>query len=245
MENQLLLISTLISSMNTSRCNHRKFSSLYLMVVSLLLATAGCNGDRNETWHCYDTKGLPVEGVLIVCDHGLANYKKRAFTHRFSDANGKIVLDLDEDTPGELNRGYSCIYSAKLRSGAVGMGKRWHSGEPIPDEAVYFDEWNNIIYIRSGVDDPVVWHRILVTLVEMDRPMVKYKSDLVVPGMAKLEKTLTPLILRDRTLFLKEYGECLVPKSYIESAFLQYSYPDIDKKKNSAVKFKDITLSLQ
>jgi len=230
--------------MNTSHFDLKTFFTLYLLAVSLLLTTAGCNRDRKETWHCYDTKGHPIEGVLIVCDYGLSNYKKRAFNHRFSDATGKIVLDLDEDTPGELNRGYSCIYSAKLRSGDVGIGKRWHSGEPIPDEAVYFDEWNNKIYIKSGLDDPVRWHRILTTLIGIDKPMVNHKSDLIVPGMTKLEKTLTPIISRDRALFLKEYGERVVPRSYIESAFLQNYYPDLWKETNSVKTFNDITLSL-
>jgi len=216
-----------------------------LLALALIVSTTGCNATPNETWHCYDTQGHPVEGVLIVCDYGLASYGKRAFNHRFSNADGKIVLDFDKDTPRELNRGYSCIYSAKLRSGAVGIGKRWHNGEPIPDEAVYFDEWNNKIYIRSGVDDPVVWHRILLKLIEMDRPMVTHKADLVVPGMAKLEKALTLVILRDRASFLKEYGERLVPISYIESSYLKVFFPDIRKQKTTDIKFKDITLPIQ
>ena len=217
---------------------------LGFLALGLLLGTAGCYTTRDVTWHCYDEKGQPVEGVLIVCHYGLANYGKRAVTHRFSDAQGKVILDFDDDTPHELLRGYDCIYSSKLCSGSVDIGERWHQGAPIPDSAVYFDEYNYNIYIKSGEGNPVFWHSALNALIDEYRNKNIRKAGLNAPGVVKLEATLSVLVPRERVLFLAKYGEQLVPGDYIKNGSVGSYFPEIFHGDGSRLKFKDVTLAL-
>jgi|LNAP01.1.fsa_nt_gb hypothetical protein len=220
----------------------KKSAIIGLFVISLSLT--GCYKTRDVTWHCYDEKGKPVEGVLIVCNYGLANYGKRAVNHRFSDAQGKVVLDFDEDTPRELMRGYDCIYSAKLRSGSVDIGERWHRGAPIPESAVYFDEYNYNIYIKSGDNNPVFWHSALNSLIDEYRNHNVRKAGSDAPGVAKIDIMFSILVPRERALFLAKYGDQLVPSVYIKTGSVGSYFPDIFQRDTSRLKFKDVTLPL-
>lgn len=209
--------------------------SISLLVVALVAWIFLGHQPEDETWHCYDTQGHPAEGVLIVCHYGLAGSNRSGVNFRFSDAEGKIIFDLDDDTPDGLMRGYSCIYSPKLRSGAVGQGERWHEGQPIPNEAVYFDEWNNKIHLQSGVDDPLIWHNALGHLI------CAYGGARRNPhGGAKVDAELAGLVFRERALFLEKYGEQVVPLSYLKTGTFRnfYSYA---RKADAGSKFKDIT----
>jgi len=210
-----------------------------LLALALIVGITGCNGTPNETWHCYDTQGHPAEGILIVCFYGLANYKQSGVNCRFSDATGKITLDLDKDTPHGLQRGYDCIYSAKLRSGAAGLGERWHDGQPVPDTAVYFDERNNKIFLKSGVDDPLIWHAALNNLISSYNRLRKFTN-----GGMKVNETLSTMVPRERTLFLDKYGELAVPLDYLNSASVKSYYSYLAKSNNATKTFRDITLPL-
>ncbi len=223
------------------RCKPKAPFVICLLAISLLAAITGCNRTKNETWYCYDTHGHPVEGVVISCDYGLAGYDKTGVNGRFSDSTGKIVLDLDDDTPAGLMRGFSCIYSAKLRSGAVGMGDRWHEGQPIPETAVYFDEWNNKIYLRSGFDDPLAWALAVNGL--MNAYGNAFFSAGAVPGAAKLEKELESLARREREQFIALHGEKTVPVDEINRRRLQGHFK-LPRKDNPDLKFKDIMVPL-
>ena len=219
--------------------------ALNLLAIALCIGTTACNSTDNKTWHCYDRQGNPAEGVVILCHWGLANYDKHGVTCRMSDANGKIVLDGDADTPFGLSRGDACIYSSKLRSGSVGMGKRWHETEPeheiqpIPDTAVYFDEWNNKIYLKSGVDDPVIWHNALNHLISSYGRLRGAPN-----GGAKLNAMLSGIVPHERALFLEKYGERIVPSDYLKTASVNNFFGGSSKRTNSGIKFKDITLPL-
>lgn len=208
-------------------------------VFALFLAISGCNGTPDETWYCYDTSGHPVGGVLIVCFYGLPSYNKSAVNFRFADPSGKIVLDLDKDNPNRsLRRAYQCIYSRQLRNGDVELGERWHEGQPIPPGPVYFDEWNNKIYIAPGGDDPQTWHAaldILITSYSMKRDPV---------GGPKLGKELYPFIAREREEFLEKYGEATVPPAYLKSIGFRNHHKNLDASPRENLKFKNITLDL-
>lgn len=239
MENFLLLMPTRHHPMITFLRNPWKPFILSPLVLAMLMGVSGCKQTRDETWYCYDTQGHPVEGVLIVCRYSLANSGRAAINHRFSDGTGKIVIDLDEDTPDGLQRGYSCIYSPKLKSGDAGLGGRWHKGLPIPDKAVYFDEWNNKIYLKRGVDDPLIWHNALCVLIS------SYSGLRGNPyGGAKLDAKLSVLVPRERALFLEKYGEQVVPLDYLKRGSFSAYYPNLDKSYTAGLKFKDITLPL-
>lgn len=179
---------------------------------------------------------------MIVCHYGLAGHDKTGMNCRFSDASGRVLFGLDDDTPDGLIRGYSCIYSSKLRSGAVGMGERWHEGEPIPDSAVYFDEWNNKIYLRSGIDDPVVWADAVNHLTSAYGNA--FFTAGAVPGAAKLEKELEVLAPRERELFIEQYGEEPVPVDEIRRRKLQGHF-ELPRKDTPELKFKDIIVPLR
>ncbi|MEO8615858.1 MAG: hypothetical protein ABI600_12015 [Luteolibacter sp.] len=212
-------------------------SALHLLALALLTGITGCERPEKETWYCYDALGHPLEGVVIACNYGLPNYDKSGMNCRFSDASGRIVLDLDKDIPNGLRRGFSCIYSAKLRSGNVGMGERWHGGEPIPDTAVYFDEWNNKIYLKNGFDDPVAW------AVAVNGLTAAYGNAFFtageVPGAVKMEKALEKLAPRERDLFIAQYGELEVPWDEIKRRRLQGHFKT-PRKDAAGMKFKDI-----
>jgi len=210
-----------------------------MQAIALIIGTTSCAISSSETWHCYDTKGNPAEGVLIVCHYGLSNYDKTGVNCRFSDAKGKIVLDLDADTPLGLERGYSCIYSSKLRSGCADQGTRWHEGETIPKDAVYFDEWNNKIYMKSGIDNPVIWHNALNALIHAYED-----SRRAVNGGRNLNAQISQIVLMERALFIKKYGENEVPIGYLKTDGLVY-FPTLQKNYKSGLKFKDITLPIQ
>ena len=208
--------------------------ALNLLVLALF---AGCNSPKNETWYCYDTHGHPLPDVVIACHYGLAGYDKTGMNCRFSDSSGRIVLDLDDDIPSGLMRGFSCIYSAKLRSGDVGLGKRWHEGEPIPETAVYFDEWNNKIYLKSGFDDQVAWAVAVNSLTNAyGNAFFRAGKE---PGSAKMEKALEKLVPRERELFLAQYGEEAVPVYEIKRRKLQGHF-DFPRKDTADLKFKDV-----
>lgn len=222
--------------------------ALGVLALGLLLGATGCYSIRNETWHCYDDKGQPVEGVLIICNYGLANYGKRAVNHRFSDAQGRIILDFDEDTPRELMRGYDYIYSSKLRSGSVGIGERWHQGAPIPGRAVYFDEYNNNIYIKGGASDPLIWGGALNGVLSA-YSWAFHSAGYVpgrdaVPGLAKLKESLEVLAPRERALFLAQYGEKTVPVNEINQRGLRGYFVNLPDRDNPNLKFKDIIIQL-
>ena len=228
--------------MDQSRYKRKVPLVIYLLALALIAGITGCNRTKNETWYCYDTQGHPLEGVVIACHYGLAGYDKTGENCRFSDSSGKIVLDLDNDIPDGLNRGFSCIYSAKLRSGDVGMGERWHKGEPIPETAVYFDEWNNKIYLRSGFDDPVAWAVAVNSLTNAYRSA--FFSAGKVPGTAKLEKDLEMLALRERERFIALHGEETVPVDEIKRRGL-HGHFELPRKDNPDLKFKDIMVPLR
>ena len=223
----------------------KNIKSKISVFIALCIGTTACNSTDNKTWHCYDRQGNPAEGVVIISRWGLPECNKSGVTCRISDANGKIVLDLDADTPPGLDRGDECIYSSKLRCGSVGMGKRWHETEPgheiqpIPDTPVYFDEWNNKIYLKSGVNDPVIWHNAL------NHFILSYSASRNHPnGGAKLNAYLSVLVSRERALFLEKYGEQIVPQNYnytvsLDTLVTRYSY--LSKRNNANLKFKDIT----
>ena len=151
-------------------------------------------GDQppDETWYCYDTSGHPVGGVLIVCDYGLAGSNDHSVNFRFADASGKIVLGLDPETLRGLGRSYICVYSRQLRNGDSGLGQRWHVGQPIPAGPVYFDEWNNKIYITPAGNDRQAWHTAIGNL----DYALSYRRYPV--GGAKLDKELSPFLARER-----------------------------------------------
>ena len=224
----------------------KKSAIIVLFTISLLLT--GCYSTRNETWHCYDEKGQPVVGVLIVCNYGLANYGKRAVNHRFTDAQGHVVLDFDADTPRELMRGYNCIYSAKLRSGAAGIGERWHQGAPIPKAPVYFDEYNNNIYIKDGANDPLIWgaaiNQVLSAYSRAVGAGVYISGRERVPGMAKLEEALAMLAPKERALFLAQYGENAVPFNEINQRGLRGYFWNFPYDSAPNLRFKDIIVQL-
>lgn len=214
--------------------------ALSLLALVLIVGVTACKQTQDETWYCYDTQGHPVESVLIVCRYSLANSGRAAINHRFSNATGMIVIDLDDDTPDGLIRGYSCIYSAKLKSGDTGLGERWHKGQPVPDTAVYFDEWNNKIYLKSGIDDPLIWHSALTTLISSYSELRRNPY-----GGAKLNAELSALVSQERALFLEKYGDLTVPLDYLDTGWVFRShYPNIDRSYNAGLKFKDITLPL-
>lgn len=210
--------------------------ALSLLALALLVGATGCKRTRDETWYCYDREGTPVEGAIVICHYNLAGSGQAAVNYRISDAKGKIFLDLDGDTPDGLIRGFSCIYSPKLRSS--GPGERWHVDQPVPDTTAYFDEWNNKIYLKSGVGDPLIWHEALNDLIS------SYFTNMRGNGGAKLQRDLGSVVARERSLFLEEYGEQVVPPAYLENAAVNAFYPYISRKKNAGLKFKDITLAV-
>lgn len=210
-----------------------------LLAVALLTGVAGCKQTKDETWHIYDRNGKPVPDAIVICSYTLANSGKGAVNYRIGKPTGEILLDLDEDTPDGLDRGYSCVYSPRLRNGDTGLGQRWHEGEPIPDGSVYFDEWNHKIRIKSGVEDPLIWHHALNSLI------AGYFNNICNDkGGAKLRKELGPIVSRERSLFLEKYGEELVPAAYLDKTAVNAYYPSVFKKKNTGLKFKDITLQI-
>lgn len=227
---------------------YRKFLILFtlsLLAIGLIVWIVNrYNRHQEDTWYCYNTQGQPAEGVMIVCRYGLANYPKVALTHRFSDAKGKIVLDLDWDTPSGLIRGITCIYSSKLRSGCPGEGERWHKGRPAPDTAVYFDEWNNKLFIKSGDDDPTIWHPALNAIIETYQNMIMHKSSKGIPGKIKLEKALSALVPNERKSFLEKYGDEKSPMDYVNTGNVLHYFPRAAKNPNSNLLFKDITLEI-
>ena len=224
----------------------KKSAIIILFTISLLFT--GCYSTRNATWHCYDEKGRPVEGVLIICNYGLAGYAKRAVNHRFTDANGQVLLDFDEDTPRELMRGFDCIYSAKLRSGDSGIGARWHQGAPIPNAPVYFDEYNNNIYIKDGTGDPLIWggaiNQILHEYSRTVGARIYSHGKESAPGMAKLEKTLAIIAPEERALFLAKYSEKSVPVFELYQRGLQGYFVDFTSNSAPGLRFKDIIFEL-
>lgn len=210
--------------------------TLNLLTVALLMGATSCKQTRDETWYCYDRNSKPVEGVIVICHYNLANSGKSATTYRLSDATGKIFFDFDEDPPDGLIRGYSCIYSPRLRSGAGDLGERWHDGQPIPNDPVYFDEWNNKIYIKSGTGEPLIWHDALNALISAYFTNMHDNND-----GAKLKRELGPSVSHERSLFLEEYGERLVPLAYLDTAAIRAYYPFVAERKNTGLRFKDIT----
>ena len=211
--------------------------ALSLLALALLVGATGCRRTRDETWYCYDREGKPVEDAIVICTYTLAGSGQSAVNYRISDAKGKIFLNLDDDTPDGLIRGFSCIYSPKLRNS--GPGERWHVDQPVPDTSAYFDEWNNKIYLKSGVGDPLIWHEALNDLISA------YSTHNDDPnGGAKLDRDLGSIVFHERSLFLEEYGEQVVPPVYLENAAVNSFYPYISKRKNANLKFKDITLDL-
>jgi hypothetical protein len=210
--------------------------TLSLLALALIVGATGCKATRDEKWHCYDREGKPIEGAIVICSYNLAGSGQTAVNYRISDAKGKIFLDLDEDTPDGLIRDFS-IYSPELRSG--GPGERWHKDQPIPDTTAYFDEWNNKIYLKSGVRDPLIWHEALNNLISSFFTNMRDNN-----GGAKLQRELGPVVARERSLFLEQYGEQVVSPAYLENAAVNAFYPYISKQKSAGLKFKDITLSI-
>ena len=218
-------------------------TSLALTLLTLLFGISGCDGTRgetkNETWYCYDTSGHPVGGVLILCFYGFPSSNKSAVNFRFGDASGKVVLDLDEDNPNRgLMRAYQCIYSRQLRNGDAELGERWHEGQPIPPGPVYFDEWNNKIYIAPGGDDPQTWHAALDILI------ISYSSKSEPNGGPKLGRELHPFIARERQEFLEKYGETSVPPAYLKTIRFRTYHKNLKALPGDTLKFKNITLEL-
>lgn len=84
------------------------------MLPLFILASSSCNSTPNETWHCYDSKGRPAADVLFICSYDLAADYRNGVNYRFSDSSGRVVLNLDSDTPRNLNRSDACIYSARV-----------------------------------------------------------------------------------------------------------------------------------
>ncbi len=239
MENFLILVLT-HHSMITSLHKPWIRCALKLLTPVLLIAASGCKQTKDDTWYCYDRKGKPVEGVLIICRYSLANSGRAAINHRFSNATGMILINLDDDTPDGLIRGYSCIYSANLKSGDIGLGERWHEGQPVPAMPVYFDEWNKKIYLKSGIDDPVIWHSALTSLISSYSELIGNTN-----GGAKLNAELSSLVSQERALFLERYGEQVVPLEYLKTGWIfRVHYLNIDKSRSDGLKFKDITLPL-
>ena len=118
------------------------------------------------------------------------------------------------------------------------MGERWHAGQPIPPGPVYFDEWNNKIYIAPGGDDPQTWHAALDILITS----YSIKSDPV--GGPKLGKELHPFIARERQEFLEKYGETPVPPAYPKTIGFRNHHENLKALAIDNLKFKDITLDL-
>ena len=222
-------------------CHWGRFA-LKLLALALLAGITGCNRTKNEIWYCYDSQGHPLEGVLIACHYGLAGSDKTGMNCRFSDSSGKIVLDVDGDIPDGLLRGFSCIYSAKLRSGALGMGERWHKGEPIPETAVYFDEWNNKIYLKDGADDPVAWAVAINGLINAYGNAFFVAGE--VPGAANMENALEKLVPRERDLFIDRYGNEPVPWDEIKRRGL-HGHFDARRTEPAEMKFKALIIPLR
>jgi len=223
------------------------FESRAFMCFSMvgLLLGAGCNLiTPNETWYCYDEQGQPVEGVIIVCRYGLANYAKRGVGYGISDAQGKVTFVADDAMPGGLERGYDRVYSAKLQSGDAGMGERWHNGAPIPEDPVYFDEYTNKIYIKNGVGNPAMWNAAINGLIDAYRNVGGGKMAMYGPGAGKLWTALSTLVPAERDAFLKKYGELPVPVKYLKSNRLHAAFPFADMQVNQGLRFKDVTLAL-
>jgi hypothetical protein len=238
MENLFFLVLTHHSMITLQHKNLIQFS-LGLVVLALLVGTTACNRSPNETWHCYDRENNPVEGVVVICRYSLANSGKTAVNCRVSDATGRLDLDLDDDTPVGLIRGFNCIYSPALHNGDVGLGERWREGKQVPDVAVYFDELNNNIYLKSAAEDPVIWHAALVEFIGSYTMSRGFNN-----GGIKLNKELSTIVSQERTLFLKKYGEQQVPPDYLENgSFRRYrDFRDLVHQKDVILKFKDITL---
>lgn len=119
------------------------------------------------------------------------------------------------------------------------MGESWHEGQPIPDEAVYYDEWNNNIYLKSGFDDPVIWHAALETLIATYSTLRNFPN-----GGAKLDSQISAMISQERALFLGKYGEQVVSIDYLKKGAFRNYHDDLPREKNVILKFKDITLPL-
>jgi len=217
----------------------RTWMAYLLPFLFLAFAASGCNGTPDETWHCYDTAGNPAAGVLVLCSYGLPSHNKSAVNFRFADASGKLFLDLDKDNPHRgLRRAYICTYSRQLRNGGGEIGERWHEGEPVPTGPVYFDEWNNRIYIAPGGDNPRAWHASLDILITS----YSQKSDPV--GGPRLGKELYPFIAREREDFLTKYGETPVPPEYLKTIGFRLYHKNLAALPQQNLKFKDITLEL-
>lgn len=218
---------------------------LPVMIVLGFSGVSGCNYVPNETWHCYDETGRPVEGVLIVCHYGLANYKVRAVGYRFSDAQGMIYFDRDGGTiPGELIRGYACVYSPLLRNGGAGIGDRWHEGRPVPSVPVYFDEWRHEIHIRNAMQDPCAWNSAVNTLISVCGNVKRREYAMFGPGIDALEAAILPFAQKERDLFIKQYGDVLVPGEYIKKGNIGVFFPNFSGEDSVVLRFRDITLSM-
>ena len=176
----------------------------------------GCKNPPNETWYCYDTSGRPVGGALILYDYGLPSYAHTGKYFRFANVSGKVVLDVDNDELGQgLSRGNKSLYSRQLKNGGVGLGVRWHEGQPIPKVPVYFDEWNNKIYIAPN-DDPQVCHAALDLLMTCSSQTADPAGD------PKPAIELNTFAAREREDFLQKYGETIVPPEYLESIRIKF-----------------------
>lgn len=148
------------------------------------------------------------------------------------------MLDVNNDDLGHgLNRGNMSVYSRQLKNGDIGLGERWHEGQPIPKAPVYFDEWNNKISMAPN-DDPQVWHAAL------DLLMTCSSRTADPAGEPKLAKELYSFTVRDREDFLQKHGETPGLPEYLDSIGFKLYHKNLASLPRDNLKFKDITLEL-
>ena len=206
----------------------------------LLPWISGCDQNDTDHWKTYDASGHPVGGVLILCSYGLPSSDKAGVNYRFSDASGKVVLDLDKDIPRGLDQAHVCVYSRELKNGDLGLGERWHDGQPVPATPAYFDEWNNKIFIsRTAEDDASARHAALEILIAKYSVLRRFPN-----GGAKLGTDLRSFVTRERDEFLANYGAEPVPPAYYTSPTFRNFHDSLPATPAAGLTFKDITLDL-
>ena len=212
-----------------------------LLVPLLLLESSSCSHTSNETWHCYDANGRPVADVLFICRYDLAADYRTGVNYRFSDTSGKVVLDLDKDTPRGLIRCHECIYSSRLHSGDMGLGGRWNGTPPRPDNAVVYDGGSGRIYLKDGTNHPLVWYTGIQELIAAHRRLAKFPN-----GGARMASELRTMVARERASFLQRYGDSPVPAAYFTTSSFRIHRDalHITSAQSGHLAFKDIILPL-
>ena len=233
-----------------------------------LFLGGGCRSVPNETYHCYDEQGKPLEGVLFVCDYGLANAPTVGVDYRFSDKEGVVRFHRDaisKNAAGSM-RNMRTVFSDRTHSGAPGDGESYIEGkDPVPDWPVCTTAFTNKMLFKNANDDPTRWLFSINCLLNLVKNIQLREYGMEGPGIERLEAMIVPFAKKERVAFIEKYGEEIAPVNFITKVAADrvwwyraglksrnYMPPGSNTElnyktlfsttKNKTVKFKDLTI---